>query len=895
MTKTHLSALLFFSFLLVQTPAFTQAPPNLLELKVQKAREKQRFPVITPFTFFGNADSWPGVRGELDRASLLRLKTSVLSTAYRTGADVLTLELPSENGSPVLLDLIREKVLADGFAVRTSSGKGQSTFYQPGLHYRGIVRGEVGSSAALSIYEDGLMGVVNSANTGPAVLGRMEGERELYVFYFEKDLLSTLDFECHADAPAMKKLDLKKLKPHLQGEKSVSNCVNAYLECEHDMFLEHGSVSATVNYLLGLFNAVATLYQNESVTMQVSEVFVWDTPDAYPTSSSIDALNAFRTTRPGYNGDIAHLVSRGAPANGGVAWLDALCTGYAYGYSYIFSTYQQLPAYSWSVEVITHEMGHNLGSPHTHACAWNANNTALDGCGPAAGYSEGCNGPLPNKGTIMSYCHLLSGVGIDFNLGFGTQPGNLIRNKVASASCLSSCSPGCNMLLEVTGTPANDGDNGTALAAPSNGTEPYTYLWSNSGTSSQITGLAPGTYTVAVTDLNGCTNSGSYVVEDQNPCVANGITLTITMDNYPEETSWEIANNEGVVVASSGGTYANQGDSATVTYTICLPDGCYTFTIYDAYGDGICCVYGQGAYSLTENSLGNTLANGSSFEFSESTSFCLPSENGGGETGCTYALLHHDSFESGWGIWNDGGADCWRANSTSYANSGKFSIRLRDNDPNSSHTTTDALDLSQAEEVTLAFSYVAVSMDNAQEDFWLQMSTDGGVTFATVEEWNLNDEFVNNVRYNDTVIIAGPFSSDTRLRFRCDASGNSDWVYLDDVSISACLNGGNFQQGGDEKAVVLRSDHSIDPLPASGATLRLFPNPATTGITIEHNLQGVVTLRISDLTGRTIRSQVLLSPEGATRLDLGQLQAGYYIVHLSNGRQSISEKLIVLK
>src|SRR5690606_38736570 len=50
-------------------------------------------------------------------------------------------------------------------------------------------------------------------------------------------------------------------------------------------------------------------------------------------------------------------------------------------------------------------------------------------------------GPIPSSGTIMSYCHLIGGVGINFNNGFGPQPGNLIRARVDQASCLESCAP----------------------------------------------------------------------------------------------------------------------------------------------------------------------------------------------------------------------------------------------------------------------------------------------------------------------------------------------------------------------------------------------------------------------------------------------------------------------
>ncbi|MEM6699260.1 MAG: S8 family serine peptidase, partial [Bacteroidota bacterium] len=60
-------------------------------------------------------------------------------------------------------------------------------------------------------------------------------------------------------------------------------------------------------------------------------------------------------------------------------------------------------------------------------------------------------------------------------------------------------------------------------------------------------------------------------------CTENELTLTINTDQYPTETSWEITNDAGSVVASGGG-YNSQ--FTTYTEDICLPDGCYTFTIF---------------------------------------------------------------------------------------------------------------------------------------------------------------------------------------------------------------------------------------------------------------------------------------------------------------------------
>ena len=99
--------------------------------------------------------------------------------------------------------------------------------------------------------------------------------------------------------------------------------------------------------------------------------------------------------------------------------------------------------------------------------------------------------------------------------------------------------------------------------------------------------------------------------------------------------------------------------------------------------------------------------------------------------------------------------------------------------------TTDNLALSGNSEIKVEFGYYPRSMEGT-EDFWLQISTDGGSNYTTVEEWNQGDEFVNGQFYTDEVIITGYSLNDqVRLRFRCDASGNSDYIYVDEVRVSA--------------------------------------------------------------------------------------------------------------
>ncbi len=110
-------------------------------------------------------------------------------------------------------------------------------------------------------------------------------------------------------------------------------------------------------------------------------------------------------------------------------------------------------------------------------------------------------------------------------------------------------------------------------------------------------------------------------------CADNALDLDLTFDNYPEETSWVILDSGGSVVAS-GGTYGSAADGSSLHVPISLPDGNYTFIIEDRAGDGMCCSYGMGSYTLSSN--GSTIASGGSFSYTESTDFCIAS--GGGST-----------------------------------------------------------------------------------------------------------------------------------------------------------------------------------------------------------------------------------------------------------------------
>jgi len=67
--------------------------------------------------------------------------------------------------------------------------------------------------------------------------------------------------------------------------------------------------------------------------------------------------------------------------------------------------------------------------------------------------------------------------------------------------------------------------------------------------------------------------------------ICNDFKLTLIEDFYSDERSWEVVDATGAVV-QSGGPYPQTTGGSTIIEEFTLPDGCYTFTIYDAYGDG---------------------------------------------------------------------------------------------------------------------------------------------------------------------------------------------------------------------------------------------------------------------------------------------------------------------
>ena len=105
--------------------------------------------------------------------------------------------------------------------------------------------------------------------------------------------------------------------------------------------------------------------------------------------------------------------------------------------------------------------------------------------------------------------------------------------------------------------------------------------------------------------------------------ICNDLMLVINTDRWASETSWEVFDGQGVIVAS-GGPFADTAAQHIFNFT--LPEGCYTFRMKDSFGDGQVNGSEIGDYKLTCSILTHAQGEGALAEgggFYEDTDFCV--------------------------------------------------------------------------------------------------------------------------------------------------------------------------------------------------------------------------------------------------------------------------------
>ena len=436
-----------------------------------------------------------------------------------------------------------------------------------------------------------------------------------------------------------------------------------------------------------------------------------------------------------------------------------------------------------------------------------------------------------------------------------------------------------------------------------------------------------GGFRASLLNSNGCGNAGPLPTCDDgiqngsetgvdcggscDPCPCNGtnVAVSITLDQYGSETTWAITDANGATVAS-GGPYSNGTDGTVVSASACLADGCYDFTINDEYGDGICCAYGNGSYTVSD---GSTLASGGEFTSSETTNFCVGGGNptptcddgimNGNETGvdcggdCDACPTCNDGIQNQGeegvdcggpcnacptcddGIQNQGeeGVDCggpcaacptcndgvMNGNETGVDCGGDCDacppVEQCDTPQNVSHTFINS-------------SKVQVSWDTTPDVIKYQLRYRPQGT-STWKRKNTTNTYVNANR------LAAGTTYEYKVRSRCP-DGWTAYSPTQSFTTSGNRLDGNFVE------------ETVEAI-----TLSLYPNPVSKVLTVEYDTDAVngVNIQILDITGRQVMRMHSENEGDQVQFNVANLQSGYYFIQIDNGKEQITEKFIVFK
>ncbi len=245
-------------------------------------------------------------------------------------------------------------------------------------------------------------------------------------------------------------------------------------------------------------------------------------------------------------------------------------------------------------------------------------------------------------------------------------------------------------------------------------------------------------------------------------------------------------------------------------------------------------------------------------------------------------ILLASYFETGWDSWVDGGVDATRVNSTN-SWEGSYSIRLADNSTTQSAMTSPGFNLSDATGFEIEFYFKAVGVETG-EDFWVRYKN-GSNAWVTVGQIIKGTHFENNVFYVATVNVPGFVpTSNGKFRIQCDASDDSDQIYIDQVKISKLTGTALIKEGITIKPIVELKDTPVVGTEPNTLQLSLvvYPNPVHDVLNIGFD-GAIENMRLLSLDGQVIHLKE--EQTGERELDIQHLAPGLYFLWVQSKGQ----------
>lgn len=439
------------------------------------------------------------------------------------------------------------------------------------------------------------------------------------------------------------------------------------------------------------------------------------------------------------------------------------------------------------------------------------------------------------------------------------------------------------------------------------------------------------------------------------------VSLEYATDEYPAESYWELLDGDDNVLYSGGNSGIFTGEDSPDTYAesttynieLALPsDGCYRFVAYDRFGDGMCCQFGNGGYTLRDAG-GNVMFAGSEFEFFAQHPFevknASPIENNArialyeGDRGQYCQVL---TFTPVLEIQNLGSNAItsltievagsgpvqtieWTGN---LAPAGYEPISLNElilsGAADLSFTITevngeaDAYDFGNSYAVSLVRVPVTeyqtinvhiVTDEYGYETYW-QIRDDAGTVYAEGGNELVGPDGggLRIAEEGDPGAYASSTTIDTSVEL--PAEGCYTFLIVDDYGDGMCCEygDGSFRVEDQDDVIVAQGDvftdflmtaFEVDIAVATQALttlgdLRLFPNPVHNELTLNFDLKTATALQLSvrNALGQlvhTVATDDFAAGNHTLRIPVSSLSNGVYLLTFSNGAQATSKRFVV--
>ena len=207
--------------------------------------------------------------------------------------------------------------------------------------------------------------------------------------------------------------------------------------------------------------------------------------------------------------------------------------------------------------------------------------------------------------------------------------------------------------------------------------------------------------------------------------------------------------------------------------------------------------------------------------------------------------------------------------------------------------TLNNVDVSGFNALELEFYFYPNSMETG-EDFWVRVND--GSAWVTVAAYASGTSFNNGSFYVATVTIPSTsfnFSNPMDFRFQCDASANSDNIYIDAVTLTGIAGTALVEAG----STINELGAQLTPVLPTGLTesnsdeIIVYPNPAIDMLTLDYSGE-IQSIKVMSTSGQYMKD-IIYKPE-SNRVDISALPTGMYIILFEKDGNVIPKKFMKL-